>query len=173
MSALLQGRRRLRALGVADLDAVLVIENRAYEFPWTRGNFVDSLHAGYLARLLFSEHGELLGYFIAMAGVDEMHLLNLTVAPEAQGQGHARWMLDALVSHCRGHSAPMLWLEVRRSNARAQALYLRYGFRDIGVRRGYYPAADGRREDALVMRLATTPSEAAERLPTQGAHGLD
>jgi ribosomal-protein-alanine N-acetyltransferase len=173
MSALLQGRRRLRPLGAGDLDAVLAIEVRAYGFPWTRGNFVDSLHAGYLGRLLYSEHGELLGYFIAMAGVDEMHLLNITVAPEAQGQGHARWMLDALVSHCRSHAAPMLWLEVRRSNVRAHALYGRYGFREIGVRRAYYPAAEGRREDALVMSLATDPPPVALGHPTGGGDGLD
>jgi [ribosomal protein S18]-alanine N-acetyltransferase len=173
MSALPQGRRRLRPLGAGDLDAVLAIEARAYDFPWTRGNFVDSLHAGYLGRLLYSEHGELLGYFIAMAGVDEMHLLNITVAPEAQGQGHARWMLDALVSHCRSHAAPMLWLEVRRSNARAHALYGRYGFQEIGVRRAYYPAAQGRREDALVMSLVTDPPPVALGQPTGGGHGLD
>ena len=93
------------------------------------------------------------GYFIAMEGVDEMHLLNLTVAPAEQGQGHARRMLDALVAICRERHAAQLWLEVRESNSRARALYLRYGFRHVGVRRDYYPAEFGRREDATVMSL--------------------
>ena len=80
---------------------VLAIERAAYEFPWTRGNFIDSLHAGYHAQLLVDERDRLIGYFVAMAGVDEMHLLNLSVAPERQRRGHAREMLDALLAHCR------------------------------------------------------------------------
>jgi ribosomal-protein-alanine N-acetyltransferase len=147
--------RRLTPMRVADLPEVLVVEQRAYDFPWTHGNFVDSLHAGYEAWLLRGAQGALLGYCIAMAGVDEMHLLNLTVEPAEQGRGHARWLLDALVEHCRRHAASTLWLEVRTSNARARRLYQHCGFREIGVRRGYYPAAQGRREDALVMSLVT------------------
>lgn len=161
MSAVLRQQRHLGAMQIADVDTVLAIENAAYEFPWTRGNFIDSLHAGYEAWLLRDEHGALLGYAIAMAGVDEMHLLNITVAPGMQSQGHARWLLDALLVHCRSHAAPMLWLEVRESNARARALYRRYGLRDIGVRRNYYPAALGRREDAVVMSMSTDLPEDA------------
>lgn len=155
----------------ADLDDVQEIEVLAYDFPWTRGNFVDSLHAGYEAWLLCDEHDQVLGYLVAMAGVDEMHLLNITVAPGEQGQGHARWMLDALVAHCRSQRASMLWLEVRTSNARARALYQRYGFREIGLRRGYYPAAFDRREDAVVMSLATEPADPDAR--SGAVHGLD
>lgn len=143
----------LLPMTVADVGAVSAIEAAAYDFPWTRGNFIDSLAAGYLARLLKSAGGQLLGYFIAMKGVDEMHLLNLTVAPSEQGQGHARRMLDELVALCRLLQAQRLWLEVRQSNTRACGLYLRYGFRHIGVRRGYYPALHGRREDASVMSI--------------------
>jgi ribosomal-protein-alanine N-acetyltransferase len=137
----------------ADVGAVTAIEAAAYDFPWTRGNFIDSLAAGYLARLLKSAGGHLLGYFIAMKGVDEVHLLNLTVAPGEQGKGHGRRMLDELVTLCRLLQADRLWLEVRHSNTRACELYLRYGFRHIGVRRGYYPALHGRREDASVMSI--------------------
>jgi ribosomal-protein-alanine N-acetyltransferase len=138
---------------VGELNAVTTIEASVYDFPWTRGNFVDSLSAGYLARVLRDPDSRVVGYFVAMKGVDEMHLLNLTVAPAAQGQGRARFMLDELVALCRATKALHLWLEVRESNERARRLYTRYGFRHIGVRRGYYPALHGRREDADVMNL--------------------
>src|SRR5205814_623755 len=81
-------RRRepaLRVMTVPLLDAVLAIEVQAYTFPWTRGNFVDSLAANYLARVLLADDGELIGYFVAMQGFEEMHLLNLTVAAHHQG----------------------------------------------------------------------------------------
>lgn len=138
-------------------DAVLRVEQSAYEHPWSQGNFIDSLQAGYQAQLLTAgpdAHGELLGYFVAMKGVDEVHLLNITVAPAHLGQGWARVMLDALVLWSRGQGAQWLWLEVRVSNARAHAIYERYGFRHVGTRRQYYPAVDGQREDAVVMSLA-------------------
>ena len=155
MNAVLRHAQRLEKMTIAHLDGVITIENAAYPFPWTRGNFIDSLASGYPAQVLFDSdrRGQAIGYFVAMEGVEEMHLLNLTVAPESQSQGHGRFMLDALVDLCRQRLALQLWLEVRQSNPRARALYQRYGFRDIGVRRGYYPAAAGRREDALVMSL--------------------
>lgn len=140
---------------VKHLDAVLPIESVAYEFPWSRGNFSDSLGSGYPANLLMDVDGNLLGYFVAMVGVDEWHLLNITVAPTHQRQGHGRFLLDHIASLCRQQGAENLWLEVRRSNARARAIYARYGFNEIGVRRGYYPAVEGR-EDAVVMRLLLT-----------------
>jgi ribosomal-protein-alanine N-acetyltransferase len=145
-----------------DLDTLVTIEAAAYPFPWTRGNFVDSLNAGYLARKRLDAAGLWLGYFIALPGVQEMHLLNLTVAPEYQRRGHARAMLDELVREAHVHGATRLWLEVRASNDRAQALYRRYGFREIGVRRGYYPAGPLARENAIVMNLAIAASDAAQ-----------
>jgi ribosomal-protein-alanine N-acetyltransferase len=150
----------LEPLRVAHLDAVMVLEQASYEFPWTRGNFVDSLHAGYMAQLLREAPGGVpLGYYVAMEGVDEVHLLNITVAPAARHRGHARFMLDALVQHCRLVAANSLWLEVRESNTAARALYGRYGFATVGRRRGYYPAPGNRREDALLMNLAIAPLE--------------
>jgi ribosomal-protein-alanine N-acetyltransferase len=102
--------------------------------------------------VLVDDDGTLIGYFVAMPGVDEMHLLNLTVAPGAQGRGLGRGLLDSLVARCRDEHRAWLWLEVRESNQRARAIYRRYGFEDVGLRRGYYPAVL-RREDAIVMRL--------------------
>ena len=154
------------AMTVADLDAVLAIENVVYEFPWTRGNFIDSLAAGYSARLLRDAQGGLRAYWVAMPGVQEMHLLNLTVAPAWQHRGLGRAMLDSLVAVSCEAGAEFLWLEVRQSNQRARAVYERYGFAAVGARRSYYPAAAGTREDACVMRLAVAArtSEAGDAL---------
>ena len=143
----------LVVLTSAHLDALMVIENAAYAFPWTRGNFIDSIVAGYSARVLLDARGAVLGYFVAMAGVDEMHLLNITVAPQAQSRGHARLMIAALIALCREQAAQALWLEVRQSNERARSIYARLGFVQQGMRKGYYPAPLGRREDAVVLSL--------------------
>ncbi len=152
MSAVLKPEVRLEPLTEALLEAVLQVEKRAYSHPWTRGNFVDSQQAGYQVQLLMGERS-LLGYFVAMEGVQEVHLLNITVAPEFQRQGWACVMLDALCVWSRGRGAQMLWLEVRKSNTRAAEVYRRYGFQLVGERKNYYPAHMGQREDALVMSL--------------------
>jgi len=154
MSALPSEDRWLRPLVLRDLDAVLAIENRAYAHPWTRGNFVDALAAGHWSRVLLASRAvPLVGYAIAMPGVGEVHLLNLTVAAAHEHRGHARFMLDALGDECRARRAAKLWLEVRAGNLRARAVYARYGFVEAGLRRGYYPAGHLAREDAVVMNL--------------------
>jgi ribosomal-protein-alanine N-acetyltransferase len=135
----------------ARLAEVVRIEGLAYAHPWTRGNFADSIRSGYQAQLLCAG-GTLLGYFVAMKGVDEVHLLNITVVPEHQGEGWGRVMLDAIALWARGQGAQWLWLEVRTSNVHAQKVYLHYGFRRVGERKSYYPADHGR-EDAIVMSL--------------------
>lgn len=142
----------LEPMTEARLDEVLAIERLAYGHPWTRGNFSDSIRTGYHAQLLCAGE-QLLGYFVAMKGVDEVHLLNITVGPAWHGQGWGRVMLDALAIWSRGQGAQWLWLEVRVSNRRAQHVYQRYGFRKVGERKNYYPADQGR-EDAIVMSLA-------------------
>ena len=152
MSAVLQPQARLEPLTQALLDAVLRVEHSAYSHPWSRGNFVDSMQAGYQLQALMGED-TLLGYFVAMEGVDEVHLLNITVVPEFQGQGWARVMLDALTLWSRGRGAQWLWLEVRVSNVRAMQVYEAYGFRRVGERKNYYPDQPNRREDAVVMSL--------------------
>lgn len=134
------------------LDAVDAIEQQAYVHPWTRGNFLDSMRSGYQAQVLLAG-ADILGYFVAMKGVDEVHLLNLTVAPGFQGQGWGRVMLDALALWSRSQGAQWLWLEVRVSNGRAQQIYESHGYRRVGERKAYYPDAGGRREDAVVMSL--------------------
>ena len=143
----------LLPMTVADLDRVLAIEVSVYSHPWTRGNFIDSLAAGYLAWLRLDAQGRCIGYCVAMPGFEETHLLNLTVAPAAQRRGHARAMLQALCEACRERGDRMLWLEVRQGNAVARQLYERFGFDTVGLRRDYYPAGQGRREDAVVMKM--------------------
>lgn len=153
----------MRAMGVADLDRVMAVEVQAYGHPWSRGNFTDSLAAGHVAELLVDARDELVGYFVALPGVDELHLLNLTVAPAHQRRGHARTLLDALEACARTRALGSIWLEVRAGNMRAQELYRARGFEPRGLRRGYYPAAASRREDAVVMALALAPAPAGGR----------
>jgi ribosomal-protein-alanine N-acetyltransferase len=153
MSAVLRpAEAQFEPMTEARLDEVVRIEERAYAHPWTRGNFSDSLRSGYQAQMLVADE-TLLGYFVAMEGVDEVHLLNITVSPDYQSQGWGRIMLDAIELWARGRSAQWLWLEVRVSNQRALRIYERHGYRRVGERKGYYPADDGRREDAIVMSL--------------------
>jgi len=142
------------AMRVPDLTEVMAVERQAYPVPWTHGNFVDSLAAGYPAEVLRGPRAELLGYWVAMPGVDEMHLLNITVVPAWQGRGLAVAMLDRLVACCRERGLTQLWLEVRVSNERAREVYQRYGFAEVGRRRAYYPVQQGPREDAVLMSLS-------------------
>lgn len=134
------------------LEELMPVEQRAYAHPWNRANFLDALQSGYQAQMLMA--GDVvLGYFVAMKGVDEVHLLNITVAPEYQGQGWAKVMLDALAIWARGQAAQWLWLEVRVGNTRATKIYESHGYRRVGRRNAYYPTGQGPREDALVMSL--------------------
>ena len=153
MSAVLKAvEARFEPLAEQHLDAVLQIEQQAYAHPWLRANFSDSMRSGYQAQLLLAD-ATLLGYFVAMKGVDEVHLLNITVAPPYQRQGWARVMLDALAIWAKGQGALWLWLEVRAGNQRAMEVYEASGYRRVGERKSYYPAAQGQREDAVVMNL--------------------
>ena len=153
MSAVLKTQEaQFEPLTEQRLAQVLAIEEAAYGHPWSRGNFTDSLKAGYQAQMLTADE-HILGYFVAMKGVDEVHLLNITVAPRYQCQGWARIMLDALALWSRGQGAQWLWLEVRVSNTRALQIYEHHGYRRVGERKAYYPAGAGQREDAVVMSL--------------------
>ena len=116
----------LRTMTPEDLDAVMAIEQAVYSHPWSRGNFRDSLNPLFDAHCLWLD-GELLGYFLAMHGVEEMHLLNITVAPSRQGQGWGHMMLDALSLLSRSQGAQWLWLEVRQTpwRGRVARFYMR------------------------------------------------
>jgi len=155
---------RVQPLGLQDLDAVLAIEQGAYSHPWSRGNFSDALASGYWAQGLWLGD-TLTGYCIAMRGVDETHLLNIAVKPDAQGHGWGRYLQDVLKAWSLEQGAQWLWLEVRESNHRAQTLYANVGFARVGLRKAYYPSGREQRENAVVMSLALKAAPAARPVP--------
>ena len=146
-----------------DLDEVMRIELRAYPFPWTRGIFRDCLHANYPMWVQECD-GRIVGYGVLSIAVEEAHVLNLCTAPDHEGQGLGRRMLQALLRVARGHGTRRVFLEVRPSNLRAIALYDATGFNEIGRRPRYYPAANNGREDAIVMAMELL-SDDLERMP--------
>jgi ribosomal-protein-alanine N-acetyltransferase len=153
MSAVLNlPAERIEPMRPQDLADVLAVEQAAYEFPWTHGNFADSLRGGHSAWTMRDVGGGLIAYAVVMIALDEAHLLNLTVAPNCRRFGFGWRMLEAMAENARSYGARTMLLEVRPSNPAALAMYARYGFLRIGTRRGYYPGRDGR-EDAIVMRV--------------------
>jgi ribosomal-protein-alanine N-acetyltransferase len=135
-----------------DLSEVMAIEGAIYSHPWTRGNFSDSLRAGYEC-WTWRVGDELLGYFVLLVAAGEGHLLNLSVASTRQRAGHGSALLKEAMRLARGRGALHIFLEVRPSNLAAKSLYEHFGFGEVAVRPNYYPAHEGR-EDALVLTLA-------------------
>jgi ribosomal-protein-alanine N-acetyltransferase len=145
-------RLELRPMVVGDVDAVHALECSVFPHPWSHANFMDSLASGYDAWVLRGPEGALAGYFLLMYAVDEAHLLDVAVAAPLHGRGVGRYLLDRIASRARAERMESVLLEVRPSIARALQVYRRYGYAEIGRRKGYYPAHEGRREDAIVMR---------------------
>lgn len=141
---------RIRRMTTSDLPRVAAIEKKGYQFSWSEDIFRDCLKARYDCWVC-EEQDKVLGYCIVSIAVGEAHVLNLCVDPAEQGQGIGRRLLENLIESARGR-AETVFLEVRPSNAVAIALYERLGFNEIGIRKGYYPAENGR-EDALMMAL--------------------
>ena len=141
--------RRMRA---SDLPEVARLEKSLYAFPWSLGNFRDSVNAGYDCWTV--THGEtVIGYAILMVALDEAHLLNVAIAAQWQGQGVGRDFLAHMVGVAKSASCQIVYLEVRPSNMPARHLYRKLGFQQIAIRPEYYPAHHGR-EDALFLGLA-------------------
>ena len=151
----LQSRFLERAMTEADIPAVMAMEQAACLHPihaWSEENYRSSLKAGYWLRVRCArDTGKIVAICVAMNGVEEVHLLNIAVDRAYHGQGMARDVLGTLYERCRTVQAPSLWLEVRPCNMPARALYASEGFIEIGIRKNYYPAPQGR-EDALVMK---------------------
>lgn len=143
---------RLEPLEESDLGWVVEHERALHSHPWTLGNFRDSLSSGHSCWRL-CELGAVVGYLVVMTILDEAHLLNISVVRAEQGKGLGGAALGLLFEHLRPLGIQHVLLEVRPSNAAARALYAKTGFEQIGRRKGYYPAPDGR-EDAIVMRRA-------------------
>ncbi|MCC6303523.1 MAG: ribosomal protein S18-alanine N-acetyltransferase [Gammaproteobacteria bacterium] len=138
-----------RAMRIADLPAVMDIEQRAYEFCWTEGIFRDCLAVGYRSHVILLD-GKVAGYGVVSAAAGEAHILNLCVDPHQRRRGLGRALLNHLIEDARAASATVLLLEVRPSNAAGIALYEQLGFKRIGMRKDYYPAKGGR-EDAIML----------------------
>lgn len=145
----------------SDVDDVAELERQVQAFPWTAGHFSDALKAGYDAWVMRDERGELLGFCLLMHAPDVMHLLVIAVRAKRHRQGLGTALLRWCEARARACGAPGLLLEVRPSNVGALSFYAKHGFERIGVRRGYYPAPLGTREDAYVMKkeisLENTP----------------
>jgi ribosomal-protein-alanine N-acetyltransferase len=137
----------------ADVDEVWALEQSVFPYPWSRANFSESLASGYDAWTVRGHDGALAGYYLLMYAVDEAHLLDVAVAASLQRRGLGRHLLDRIAARAKEKGMATVLLEVRPSNERALAVYRRYGYTEIGRRKGYYPAGPGRREDAIVMRL--------------------
>lgn len=152
MNAQLQEVATFRPMYLIDVEMVVEIEHEIYPFPWSYGNFRDSLNAGY-SLWVCEFNGSVIGYSVMMTAADEAHLLNFGIAREWQGRGLGRRFLNHLIDLARGYHAAILLLEVRSSNIVARRLYATVGFREIAVRKKYYPAENGR-EDALLLELA-------------------
>ena len=141
-----------RRMRMGDLPRVAQLEKSLYAFPWSLGNFRDSLTAGY--DCWAATHGEsVVGYAVLMVALDEAHLLNFAVAAEWQNQGVGRAFLQHMVEVARAAGCQIVYLEVRPSNLPARHLYRSMGFQQIAIRPEYYPALSGR-EDALFLGLS-------------------
>ena len=134
-----------------ELDEVATIEHAVHVHPWTRGNFSDSLAAGYHCWVAHRDRA-LVGYGVVVIAADEAHLLNLSVAPAWQRKGIGTELTRFFLKLARDYGAEKIYLEVRPSNTPARALYKTHGFAEVGLRRDYYPSGSGR-EDAVVMEL--------------------
>jgi ribosomal-protein-alanine N-acetyltransferase len=151
MSAQLQEMPKIRRMVLSDLDSVVAIEREVFLFPWTRGNFSDSISSGYHC-LVLDLSGHLFGYGVMTIGAEETHLLTLSIAAGSQRKGWGERLLRYFIQIAKEQRARSMFLDVRESNHAAARLYERIGFRQIGKRRDYYPAMGGR-EDSLVMEL--------------------
>ncbi len=135
-----------------DVHAVMEIENRAYEFPWSEGNMRDCIKSNYYC-CVYRLDTSCIGYGVMSVAAGEAQILNICIDPEMQGQGLGRRLLQHLIAEAGRRSADTLFLEVRESNRVAAALYGSMGFNELGRRRDYYPSNSGR-EDALMLALS-------------------
>lgn len=137
---------------LTDLDVVMAIEPTIYPFPWSIGNFRDSLNTGYSCWVL-EEAQKMIGYVVLMLALDEAHILNISISRPAQGKGYGAALLNFIMQKAREHGALNIFLEVRVSNKVAINLYEKSGFNEMAIRPRYYPAEYGR-EDAMLMGMA-------------------
>lgn len=156
MNAVAQALWRIAPMSPEHLPQVLRIERAGYDFPWTEGIFSDCIRVGYSSWVLRNTVDEVLGYALMSLAVDEAHVLNICTAPSCRRQGAASFLMRHLLQIATAAGLDEMLLEVRRSNTAALALYQALDFRQIAVRKGYYPAGD-EREDALLLSRRLQP----------------
>ena len=142
----------IRAMRGSDVPDVVTIERASYQFPWSEGIFRDCLRVGYVCRVV-TVNRQVMAYGVMSFGAGEAHILNLCVGEAYRCRGVGRRLLSVLVERATSGGMAEAFLEVRPSNTAAIRLYLSLGFEQVGMRRGYYQAASGR-EDAAVLRRA-------------------
>lgn len=142
---------QIREMLPSDLSRIILIEREIFLFPWSLGNFSDSIQTGYLCQVL-EQANTLFGYGVMMVASDEAHILTIGIAAKWQNKGWGKKLLQHFIQQARVEKVKSVLLDVRESNHGAAQLYRQMGFQQIAIRKGYYPAMCGR-EDALVMQL--------------------
>jgi ribosomal-protein-alanine N-acetyltransferase len=153
MSAILkQPTVHFRPMNAADINDIMAIERRVYDYPWTEGIFRDCLRIGYCCWMC-EENYSIAGYAIMSIGAGESHILNICIRPESRQRGLGSSLLRHLLDLARQEGAEITVLEVRASNRVALKLYQDLGFNEVGMRKSYYPAVGGT-EDAIILALS-------------------
>lgn len=142
---------RVVALGIGDLPGLMRLERRCFDYHWNEEQYRLGLERGAFRILGIIEHGSPVAYLAFSLVAGEMEILNLAVHPSFRRRGLATALLRALFALCRAENAEAGFLDVKRSNAPAIALYARFGFEQYGERKRYYPDT---KEDALLFRCS-------------------
>jgi ribosomal-protein-alanine N-acetyltransferase len=153
-------RLSFRRMLLSDIDRVMKVEREVYEFPWTERIFSDCIRVGYLCWLALRGQ-DVVGHAIISVVAGESHMLNLSIARQHQRQGYGREFIEFLVEEARARNAQTMLLEVRPSNIAAINCYNAAGFNEIGSRKDYYPAPDGREDALLFAKQLTQSTESA------------
>ena len=165
--------QRLRPMTPADLTAVLELERElfgeeAWSRPMLRGELAQQPRSRYY--LVAEDNEVIVGYAGLLAAGSQGEVLTLAVAGRRWGQGTGSALLEALLAEAARRGCTEVFLEVRTDNVRAQLLYRRYGFAQIGIRRGYYQPSG---TDALVMRRELGPDPAGQADSSGPARAAD
>jgi ribosomal-protein-alanine N-acetyltransferase len=154
---------RIEPMRVQDLDEVLAIERASFPHPWSRQAFLYELRENRVARLWVGREpapaSAIVGYLCLWFIADEIHVTNLAVHPAHRQHGVGRHLLGTLLELYRQQGALRAALEVRPSNHPARRLYEAFGFRQVGLRKGYYFDTG---EDALLMEARLAPSSGSD-----------
>ena len=144
-----QTQLNFQCMTLNDVDRVMIVENEVYQFPWTERIFRDCIRVGYHCWMAYQDQ-VLVGHAVISVAAGESHMLNLSIGRNYQGNGFGKQFIEFLIQVASKNQAETMLLEVRPSNTPAICCYNSAGFNEIGSRKDYYPAPDGR-EDALLF----------------------